>query len=117
MNIGAVSIYPLGQVNERVGKNLTLECSVSISTSPLPIRVPDPHFEWLFGPNNASLPIGVVVTITEVRNDEGVYASTLQFFPLRESHQGNYICRVGNNTMLAASVEVSTCMSINVVTT
>ena len=108
MNIGAVSIHPSGQVNKRVGMNFNLECSVSIS---LPVGVPDPNLEWLFGPNNASLPIGVVVA--EVGNNRNMYASTLQFIPLRESHQGIYICRVGTNTMLAASVKVSTCMSIN----
>lgn len=100
----------MGQVNERAGKNLTLECSVSIYTYPLPMGVPDPNFEWLFGPNNTSLPISVVVAA--VRNNRGMYVSTLKFSPLQESHQGKYICRVGNNTMLAASVEVSTCKSI-----
>ena len=68
-------------------------------------------FEWLFGPNNATPPMGVQAS--EVRNNNGSYVSSLEFFPLQESHQGNYTCRVGNNTLLSASVQVSTCMSIS----
>ena len=108
MDIGNVSTTPSGQVNKYVGENLTLECSVSISPYPLPSSVPFPMFEWLFGPNNATPPMGVQAS--EVRNNSDIYVSTLEFFPLQESHQGNYKCRVGNNTILTTSVEVSTCM-------
>ena len=76
-------LYPLGQVIQAAGENFSVKCSkcsMSISRYSLPMRGPDPNFEWLFDPSKTSLPTGVWAS--EVINDGGIYVSTLKFCPL-----------------------------------
>ena len=66
-----------------------------------------PSIEWLFGPNNDSLPLGVIATVTPTNlGDDSTYTSTLQFSPLNQSYAGNYTCRLGGNPRLAARVKL-----------
>ena len=90
------------------GKTFSLTCSATlISPTPLPSNVPLPSFEWFFGPHgNTSLHSGVTPTAT-LKNCF-TYSSTLQFSPtLKESHAGNYTCRLGAGRRLANSIEIS----------
>ena len=106
VDIGDLTISP-GQINvSHIGENFELECSIAIGLNPLPQNVPRPSIEWLSGPNNTTLPTGMEVS--ERRNDDGVYFSTLQFHRLLECYSGNYTCRLQNNKMLM-SVAVSPC--------
>ena len=105
VDIGAMTISPSDNITESVGKSFILECSVDIVTNPLPQNVPSPTFEWLYGPSNASLPSGVIMS--DVTNSSNTYTSTLKFFPLRESHAGVYTCQLGGNERLAVNTIVS----------
>ena len=107
VDVGALTIPPSQLNRSYVGENIELECSIAISPNPLPQNVPLPSLKWLFGPNNTTLPTGVEVS--ERRNDDGVYVSTLQFHPVQECHSGNYTCHLQNNEMLRASIAVHTC--------
>ena len=85
--------------------DVTIECSVNITTNPLPEDIPYPNFEWFFGSTNTSLPSGVMVS--NVTNSGNTYTSTLQFSPLQESHVGMYTCQLGGNERLAANIEIT----------
>ena len=82
-----------------------LECSVDITTDPLPQNVPFPTFEWFFDSTNTSLPSGV--TVSDVTNSGNTYTSILQFSPLLVSHTGMYTCRFGDNRRLAANTMIT----------
>ena len=101
VDISAVTISRSGTTITTLGEIFTLECSVDITPNPLPKAVFSPYFEWFFGLNNTSLPSGV--TVSDVTNSGNAYISTLLFFPLQESHEGMYTCRLGGNERLAAN--------------
>ena len=91
------------------GEYFILQCSITIAPNPLPLNVSPPMFEWLFGPDNSSLPSGV--TVSHMINNGNTYNSTLQFSPLRHFHAGSYTCRFGSNERLAATSRVITVSS------
>ena len=86
-------------------QDVTIVCSVNITTNPLPEGVPLPSFEWFYGSTNTSLPSGV--TDSARTHSDNTYTSTLQFSPLLVSHAGMYTCRLRDNERLAASIEVT----------
>ena len=89
-----------------VGNSFTLTCSATLlDPIPLPSDVPSPNFEWFFGPNgNAPLPSGVAPVETVLKSGY-IYSSTLQFSPvLKESHAGNYTCRLGAGRLVNSTV-------------
>ena len=83
MNFGAdfrvppVTISPSGSTGT-AGETYSLTCSTTLNSDsvPFPSDVPSPTYEWLFGPDNSSLPSGV--TSPETTFDNGnTYTSTL----------------------------------------
>ena len=89
-----MTITPSGSTGT-AGETYSLTCSTTLNSDsvPFPSDVPSPTFEWLFGPNNSSLPSGVTPMAT-VENGN-TYTSMLQFSPLSQSHAGMYTCRLG----------------------
>ena len=79
------------------GETYSLMCSATLTPGfiPFPSDVPSPTFEWLFGPNNSSLPSGVSSPMGTTFDNVGAYTSTLQLSPLSESYAGMYTCRLG----------------------
>ena len=75
-----------------VGMNTNLQCYIDIA---LPDSVSPFAFEWFFGPNNDSLPAGVMEPV--MTSSGNTYTSTLQFSPLLLSHAGMYTCRLSGN--------------------
>ena len=93
-------IYPFGSsITSTAGMNFTLECSAVVTPNPLPENVSYPSFEWFYGPNNSSLPLGI--SVSNVSRSGNSYISNLYFSPLRQSHAGIYTCRLGDNARLA----------------
>ena len=90
-----VTISPSGSTGI-AGETYSLTCSTTLHpvSVPFPSVVPSPTFEWLFGPNNSSLPSGVTSTGTTFNNVD-TYTSTVQFSLLSQSHAGMYTCRLG----------------------
>ena len=78
--------------------------SVDITPDPLPENVPNPSFQWFFGPTNSSLPSGV--TVFDVRKSDNTYTSMLQFSPQILTHTGMFTCRLGGNERLAANTTI-----------
>ena len=105
MDIGEVVLNQSGFNTTRIAGeiNFTLACSAYIRT--LPENVSLPKFEWFFGPDNSSFPIGFIVS--NVTNSSNTYTSTLKFSALSESHSGLYTCRLGGNERLAANTNIS----------
>ena len=91
-----MTISPSGS-NGTAGETYSLTCSTSLhpNSIPFPSGVPLPTFEWLFGPNNSSLPSGVTSPLGTTFNYVDIYPSTLQFSSLSQSHAGMYTCRLG----------------------
>ena len=87
---GTVTISPSGPITKTPGDIFSLVCSADNFPEPF-YRTP-PLFVWLFGPDNSSLPSGVVVTNNSSNTN---YTSTLHFSPLNENHTGIYTCRIG----------------------
>ena len=89
-----MTISPSGSTGT-AGETYSLTCSTTLNSdsTPLPINVPSPTFEWFFGPNNSSLPTGVTPMATV--DNINTYTSTLQFSQLSESHEGMYTCQLG----------------------
>ena len=85
-------ITPSGSLSTAGGTG-SLVCSAMITTNPRPDNIPSPTVEWFFGPNNSSLPSGVITT------PDG---NTLQFSPLNQSHAGMYTCRLVGSARLVA---------------
>lgn len=102
VDVGDLTFSPSGPIIKHTGETFTLKCSVDISPYPLPQNVPFPILEF-FGPTNTSL------SMSDVTNIRNIYASTLHFFSLQESHAGMYACQLGKNKNLAASIRISTC--------
>ena len=100
-----MSISPSETIIETVGEIFNLSCSANISISPSQ----NVTFEWFFGPDNSTLPTGVIVS--NVTNNSNTYTSTLQLSSLTQSHAGTYTCRIGGNKRLAASTTVT--VSVN----
>ena len=103
-----MTISPSGSTGT-AGETYSLTCSATLNSGsvPFPSDVPSPTFEWLFGPNNSSLPSGVTSPETTFNNVD-TYTSTLQFTSLSQSHAGMYICRLGtgrlaNNAMVTVN--------------
>ena len=101
MDIGAVA---LSSSAGTAGDNITLTCSVSITSDSSP-EESDIIFEWFFGSDNSSLPSNV--TVSRVTKSDTTYSSSLQFFPLSLSHTGMYTCRLWNYMIHAASAKVT----------
>ena len=108
MDIGPVSISPSNATIRTAEEFLNLSCSADIILDSLS---QDVTFEWFFGPNNSTLPTGVIVS--NVTNNGNTYTSTLQLSSLTQSHTGTYtyMCRIGGNKRLAASATVT--VSVN----
>ena len=90
-----------------VGEEFSLTCSATLTVirdSQQSSDIPSSPFEWFFGPNNASLPSGVIPVAI---NNGDTYTSTLQFFPLIQSHAGKYTCRLGAGRLLVNSIMVT----------
>ena len=90
--IGPVTISPAGPIIKDLGSNFSLVCSANVY--PAPHYGSPPILEWLFGPENSSLPSGV--TASNVTNNNNHYTRSLQFSSLHESHIGMYTCRIGS---------------------
>ena len=90
-----MTISPSGSTGT-AGETYSLTCSTTLNSDsvPFPSGVPSPTFEWLFGPDNSSLPSRVTSPETTLNNVD-TYTSTLQFSALSESHAGMYTCRLG----------------------
>ena len=96
-----------------VGEEFSLTCSATLTVkrdSQQSSDISSSPFEWFFGPNNASLPSGV--TPMAIKNGD-TYTSTLQFFPLIQSHAGNYICRFGAGRLLVNNIIMVTVNGIH----
>ena len=96
----SVAISPSGPTT--AGETYSLMCSATLRANrnpPLPDpNIPSPTFGWFFGPNgNDPLPPSLTPTPTVLSS--GIYTSTLQFFPLSQSHAGNYTCRLGAGSL------------------
>ena len=88
--MGTVTISPSGPITKTPGDIFSLVCSADNYSQPL--YATPPMFQWFFGPDNSSLPSGIVVSnMTNSSN----YTSTLHFSPLNENHTGIYTCRIG----------------------
>ena len=85
-----MTIAPSGSLSTAGGTGY-LVCSAVITTNLL--DVPSPTVEWFFGPNNSSLPSGVITTPG---------SNTLQFSPLNQSHAGMYTYRLVGSEKLVA---------------
>ena len=90
-SIVSVTISPSGPIVKNPGSNFSLVCSANIY--PLPVNGSPPILEWFFGPENSSLPSGVVVSNATDRSNN--YTSALWFSQLRENHTGIYTCKSG----------------------
>ena len=92
-----VTISPSGSTGT-AGETYSLMCSATLhpnSVTPFPSDVPSPTLEWLFGPNNSSLPSGVISALGTTFDSVDTYTSTLQFSQLSQFHAGMYTCRLG----------------------
>ena len=87
-----MTISPSGPNIKNSGSNFSLVCSANIYS--LTVYGSPSILEWFFGPENSSLPSGVVVS--NVTNSGNNYTSTLQFSPLLEAHTGIYTCQIGH---------------------
>ena len=101
----SVAISPSGPTI--AGETYSLMCSATLRANrnpPLPnSNIPSPTFEWFFGPNgNDPLPPGLTPTPTILSS--GTYISTLQFYPLNQSHAGNYTCRLGAGSLVNSAL-------------
>ena len=96
-----MNISPSETIIETAGEIFNLSCSANISISPSQ----NVTFEWFFGPDNSTLPTGVIVS--NVTNNSNTYTSTLQLSSLTQSHAGMYTCQIGGNERLAANATVS----------
>ena len=104
MDFDPIILSPSGK--SIAGKIFSLKCSTTlVSPVPLSSNIPLQSFEWFYGPySNASLPSGVIPTATL---NYFTYSSTLLFLPtLKESHAGNYTCRLRPG-QLANSTDIS----------
>ena len=90
-----MTISPSGSTGT-AGETYSLTCSTTLNSNsvPFPSDVPSPTFEWFFGPNNSSLPSGVIAMATTF-DLVNTFISTLQFSPLSQSRAGMYTCRLG----------------------
>ena len=95
-----VTISPSGSTGT-AGETYSLMCSATLhpNFTPFPSDVSSPILEWLFGPNNSSLPSGVTSPLGTTFNDVDTYTSILQFSPLSQSHAGMYTCRLGSGRL------------------
>ena len=92
-------------IQEIAGTSTTSQCSIDIE---LPDEnVSPPTFEWFFGPNNNSLPSGVMEPV--MTNSGNNYTSTIHFSPLLPSHAGQYTCQLRGNQQLSANTSISVC--------
>ena len=81
--------------NSSIGRNYTLICSIRFSNLNMTVRA----FEWFYQdePTNAKTKIN---TSSHVKVINQSFESELSFFPLHESHTGEYTCQasLGNDT-------------------
>ena len=89
-------------IEEIAGMSISLQCSININ---LPQNVSSPTFEWFFGPNNNSLPTGVMEPVMTSNGNN--YTSTIHFSRLLPSHAGQYKCRLRGTERLAANTTVT----------
>ena len=103
-NTSQVTLSPSGP--GIAGIFFTLRCSAILTSPiPLPFNVPSPTFKWFYGPNsNASLPPGVIPSVTVLMSGN-IYSSILLFTPtLNESHAGMYTCRLGAGRLVNSTI-------------
>ena len=105
VDIEEVTISP-SSLSGIVGQNFSVECSVRITTTPLPENTPTPTFKWFYG-QNKSVPTATDVIVSAIQNNSNTYVSTLYFFPLSVSHAGMCVCQFGGNEGIKASRMIS----------
>ena len=108
-DIDPVTISPsTGSTTTTAGqRDYSLTCSATLfDPSRLPSGVPSPNFQWSFD-GSTSLPSGVTAMPTVMSSSNPTsetYTSTLQFFPLSQSHAGIYTCRLGAGRLVNSAM-------------
>ena len=100
MAVGPLNISE--SITGNLGDIITITCSTEFVPNPLPIG--DVKFEWFFGPDNSTLPAGVIIP-----KNNSTCSSTLWFSPLKSTHAGIYTCHFylsGGNIHLTVSTLV-----------
>jgi hypothetical protein len=107
VDIDAVRISPAGTIIKMSQEFFSLDCSLHLSSNPLPQGVPAPELVWFFDSINSSLPHGVMMSNTINNMTENTYISRLKFSPLLELQIGIYTCQIEGNERQADTVMIT----------